>query len=65
VRLAETVVGMREGDVEGVSDLTSKFFFSGALFRFMVVAARPRHRLFSSRCISAFDLSGPSYFDDS
>ncbi|MCI36336.1 hypothetical protein A2U01_0057559, partial [Trifolium medium] len=47
VGLKETDVGVGGGYDGGVSGLTSEFLFSGSVFRFMAVAAGPRHRLFT------------------
>ncbi|MCI91718.1 hypothetical protein A2U01_0113012, partial [Trifolium medium] len=41
--MAEAVMGVGGGDVGGVSSLTSEFLFSGSVFRFLAVAARPGH----------------------
>ncbi|PNX63653.1 cytochrome p450 [Trifolium pratense] len=46
VGVVETIVGVGGGDVGGVSGLTYKFLFSGSVFIFMALAARPRHMLF-------------------
>jgi hypothetical protein len=61
VGVVETVVGVGEEDVEGVSDFTSKPSFVGSGSRLVVMAARSIQRLFSQGCLSAHDLPATRY----
>jgi hypothetical protein len=55
--VAETIVGVGGGVVEGVSDFTTQFPFGGLVTRFVAVAARSERRVLSPRRLPTLDFT--------